>query len=89
MSDMLEQQLVIKRTVRPFVSLDEAARDRVERDDVVLMDLHGLWWSVPMELNIHEINGQIVAALHAHDLAQFPDGTPARVHRLDWPEVGR
>lgn len=83
-----ERTLVTKRTVRPFASLDEATRDRVERDEVVLMDLHGLWWSVPMELTIHEVHGQIAAALELAQLARFPASTPARVHRADWPEVG-
>lgn len=72
------------RGVRAFVTLDEAERDRVERDEIVLMDLHGLWWSVPMELDIHAVNLQVLTYLASAGLGKFPN-LITRVARADHP----
>lgn len=81
---MTAETLTTPRTVRAFVSLDEAERDRVERDEIVLMDLHGLWWSVPMELDIHAVNGQIITYLAGLELGRFPN-LIVRMARRDHP----
>lgn len=60
------------RPVRMHISLDGATRDRHDRGDCILMDLHGLWWSVPMELNLHQIHHAITTELEQHDLRSFP-----------------
>lgn len=60
------------RPVKMFVSLDDCLRDVVLRDECVKFDLHGLWWSVPMELNIHTIDAQIRAELERLDCRPFP-----------------
>lgn len=60
------------RPVRMHITLDDAARCRGTRGDCVLFDLHGLWWSVPMELNLHQIQHQITEQLEQHDLRAFP-----------------
>jgi hypothetical protein len=71
-SDAELQEVATDRAVKPFLSLDEVWRDVSLRGDCVKFDLHGLWWSVPMELNIHEIDAQIGAELVRMDCAAFP-----------------
>lgn len=48
-----------QRWVRAFENLDDAMIDQRQRGECVLFDLHAMWWTVPMELNIHEINAMI------------------------------
>lgn len=52
-----------QRWVRAFDALDDAMIDQRQRGECVLFDLHAMWWTVPMELNIHEINAMIRARL--------------------------
>ena len=61
------------RKVRPFVTLEAADLDRRERGRAVLFDLHGLWWSVPLELTIHDVNSQVLDELAHMDLSPFHD----------------
>lgn len=77
-------ELVSKRFVHPFVSYDEAVADRRNRADTILFDLHGLWWSVPMELTIHEVNDQVLEVIRTAELAEFPNAA-VRLAREDWP----
>lgn len=60
------------RDVRAFVSLDPCVRDVDVRGNCVKFDLHGLWWSVPMEFNIHQIDAAIRAELHRLDCRPLP-----------------
>lgn len=60
------------RPVKVFVSLDDCLRDVALRDKCVKFDLHGLWWSVPMELTIHEIDQQIRHELERLDCKALP-----------------
>lgn len=67
---------IIKRSeVRPVVrydALDACSRDRETRGRCVLFDLHGYWWSVPMELTLLEVAEAIAVELEQHELRQFP-----------------
>jgi hypothetical protein len=60
------------RPVRMFESLDACTRDRDARGECVLFDLHGYWWSAPMELSIHQIEHQIIGKLDALRLKPLP-----------------
>lgn len=71
------------RTVTPFVNLDDADKDRRLRGACILFDLHGLWWSVPTELTVHEVNRQVMAELARMELTPFRH-EPMRA-RLDRP----
>lgn len=68
------------RKVRPFVNLDDAQADRQARGNVTLFDLHGLWWSVPKELELWAIEAQIADALTEMELRPFA-GDPVRPHQ--------
>lgn len=59
------------RSVRPFVDLDSADRDQRERGRCIVFDLHGLWWSVPTELTIHQVNVEMLDQLEQMDCAPF------------------
>lgn len=61
------------RNVKPFVHLDDCVRDVMLRGDCVKFDLHGLWWSVPMELNIHQVDAEISAELERLDCHKLPN----------------
>lgn len=87
MTDSYEDRLLNRRTVRPHLDLAAGEEALKERDRVVLWDLHGLYWTVPVELTILEANEQIIAVLHSHSLAEFPD-TTVRPHRACWPTDG-
>ena len=66
---------ILRDHVRPvsgFVNLDAALRDRQLRGQCVLFDLHGLWWSVPMELTVHEISDAIAVELVKFDVPALP-----------------
>ena len=75
-------QLRTGRDVEAFVDLDSADRDRHERGACVLFDLHGLWWSVPTELTIHEVNVQVMSQLANMQCPAFLH-TPWRAHLDD------
>jgi len=64
-------ELVTDRTVRPFIDLAAADQDRHTRGRCLIFDLHGLWWTVPTELTVHDVNVQVVTQLAAMDLHQF------------------
>lgn len=59
------------REVHPFIDLDSADRDRRERGECIIFDLHGLWWSVPTELTIRQVNRAVMDELARMDLAPF------------------
>lgn len=69
------------RKVRPHVNLDDADKDRMLRGACILADLHGLWWTVPTELTVHEVNRQVMAELARMQLPPFRE-QPFRA-RLD------
>ena len=56
------------RDVIPFVDLDAAEVNRQARGACILMDVHGMWWSVPVELTILMVHQQMIAWLDACDL---------------------
>lgn len=60
------------RPVKLFDALDACTRDRDEREKCVLFDLHGYWWSVPMELTIHEVADAIAVELEQRELRSVP-----------------
>jgi hypothetical protein len=62
------------REVAGFVNLDRARHDANSRGGCVLFDVHGLWWSVPTELSIREVDAQIRATVDRFGGAPI-DGT--------------
>jgi hypothetical protein len=48
-----------RRPVRGFVQLDRCRLDADQRGDCVTFDVHGLWWSVPVELSIRQIDAEM------------------------------
>lgn len=68
-----------QRPVRPFVSLAAAENDAHEREDCQVFDVHGLLWSVPLELNVHQVNDQMLAELERMRIRPFV-GVATRPH---------
>lgn len=60
------------REVEAHLTLDEAAASSRARDKCVTFDLHGLWWSVPMELTLHDIAEAIAWKLEQLKLQPIP-----------------
>lgn len=60
------------RPVEMFVNLDAATRDRELRGRCVLFDLHGMWWSVPIELTLVDVELAITVTLDRHGLPKLP-----------------
>ena len=70
------------RCVRPFIDLDSASKDRSDRGRCIIFDMHGLWWSVPTELTIHDVNAAMLDELAHMDVAPFRhDPWKARLSR--------
>lgn len=64
--------MIEPRDVHMFATLAGAERDGKLRGDCVIVDLHGLLWSVPTELTIHQVNRQVIDTLDARGLPLFP-----------------
>lgn len=60
------------RPVARFDAHSACVRDRDLRGKCVLFDLHGYWWSVPMELTLLEIADAIAGELERLDLRPLP-----------------
>lgn len=59
------------RDVARFDDLARAHTDTVDRGDCVIFDIHGFWWSVPAELNVHQIAAQFGVELERIDCRPF------------------
>lgn len=60
------------RPVEMFVNLDAAVRDQRLRGECVLFDLHGMWWSVPIELTLADVAEAIAVRLDENGLRPLP-----------------
>lgn len=56
------------RPVSMFINLDDCEADQQARGDCLRVDMHGFWWSVPLELSVTTMVDQIEAIRAAHKL---------------------